>query len=107
MGGYQNHQVVAYDNLDELNRKFYSVAFACGKDVLDLPPEMHVTLTCQLGAEARRAYRSLKRNLMAELDAGEVTVGERPGEVAPAPADHRRLHSHRRRRRMCRSTPRR
>jgi len=36
MGGYQNHQVVAYDNLDELNRKFYSVAFACGKDVLDL-----------------------------------------------------------------------
>jgi SNF2 family DNA or RNA helicase len=74
MGGFQNHQVVAYDNLDELNRKFYSVSFACGKDVLDLPPEMHVTLTCQLGAEARRAYRSLQRNLMAELDAGEVTV---------------------------------
>jgi SNF2 family DNA or RNA helicase len=74
MGGYQNHQVVDYDNLDELNRKFYSVAYSCGKDVLDLPPEMHVTLTCQLGAEARRAYRSLKRNLMAELDAGEVTV---------------------------------
>jgi SNF2 family DNA or RNA helicase len=74
MGGYQNHQVVDYDNLDELNRKFYSVAYSCGKDVLDLPPEMHVTLTCQLGGEARRAYRSLKRNLMAELDAGEVTV---------------------------------
>ena len=34
MGGYQNHQVVAYDNLDELNRKFYSVAFACGKDAV-------------------------------------------------------------------------
>jgi SNF2 family DNA or RNA helicase len=74
MGGFQNHQVVAYDNLDELNRKFYSVSFACGKDVLDLPPEMHVTLTCQLGSEARHAYRSLQRNLMAELDAGEVTV---------------------------------
>jgi SNF2 family DNA or RNA helicase len=74
MGGYQNHQVVDYDNLDELNRKFYSVGYACGKDVLDLPPEMHVTLTCQLGAEARRAYRSLKRNLMAELDTGEVTA---------------------------------
>ena len=74
MGGYQNHQVVAYDNLDELNRKFYSVSFACGKDVLDLPPEMHITLTCQLGAEARRVYRSLERNLMAEFDAGEVTA---------------------------------
>jgi SNF2 family DNA or RNA helicase len=74
MGGYQNHQVVAYDNLDELNRKFYSVTFACGKDVLDLPPEVHITYTCQLGTEARRTYRSLKRNLMAELDAGEVTA---------------------------------
>jgi SNF2 family DNA or RNA helicase len=74
MGGYQNHQVVAYDNLDELNRKFYSVTFACGKDVLDLPPEVHITYACQLGGEARRTYRSLKRNLMAELDAGEVTA---------------------------------
>jgi SNF2 family DNA or RNA helicase len=33
-----------------------------------------VTLTCQLGADARRAYRSLKRNLMAEIDVGEVTA---------------------------------
>jgi len=34
-------------------------------------------LTCQLGAEARRAYRSLKRNLMVEIDAGEVTAAKR------------------------------
>lgn len=42
MGGYQNDQVVDYDNLDELNRKFYSVGYppseplhqpACGVDV--------------------------------------------------------------------------
>jgi SNF2 family DNA or RNA helicase len=74
MGGYQNHQVVAYDNLDELNRKFYSVTFACGKDVLDLPPEVHITYICQLGGDARRTYQSLKRNLIAQLDAGEVTA---------------------------------
>jgi SNF2 family DNA or RNA helicase len=74
MGGYQNHQVVAYDNLDELNRKFYSVAFACGKDVLDLPPEVHITYTCQLGAEARKVYRSLERDLVAEVQSGEVTA---------------------------------
>jgi len=72
MGGYQNHQVTAYTNLDELNRKFYSVTFACGKDVLDLPPEMHITHTCQLGAEARAVYRSLERDLIAEIHAGEV-----------------------------------
>jgi SNF2 family DNA or RNA helicase len=74
MGGFQNHQVVAYANLDELNRRFYSITFACGKDVLDLPPEVHITYTCQLGAEARRAYRSLERDLIAEVQAGEVTA---------------------------------
>jgi hypothetical protein len=74
MGGYQNHQVVAYRNLDELNRKFYSVTFACGKDVLDLPAEVHITYTCQLGVEARKVYRSLERDLIAEVQAGEVTA---------------------------------
>jgi SNF2 family DNA or RNA helicase len=74
MGGYQNHQVVAYSNLDELNRKFYSVTFACGKDVLDLPPEVHITYTCHLGSEARKVYRSLERDLIAEVQSSEVTV---------------------------------
>jgi SNF2 family DNA or RNA helicase len=74
MGGYQNHQVVAYSNLDELNRKFYSIAFACGKDVLDLPPEMHITYTCELGIETRKVYRSLERDLIAEVQADEVTA---------------------------------
>ncbi len=74
MGGYQNHQVVGYNNLDELNRKFYSVTFACGKDVLDLPPEVHITYNCHLGSEARKVYRSLERDLIAEVQSGEVTA---------------------------------
>jgi SNF2 family DNA or RNA helicase len=74
MGGFQNHQVIGYRNLDELNRKFYSIAFAASKDVLDLPEEMHVTYTFELGPEARSAYRSLERDLIAEIDAGEVTA---------------------------------
>jgi len=74
MGGYQNHQVVAYNNLDELNRRFYSVTFACGKDVLDLPPEVHITYTCHLGSEARTIYHSLERDLIAEVRSGEVTA---------------------------------
>jgi len=74
MGGYQNHQMVAFRNLDELNQKFFSVAFACGKDVLDLPPEVHITYTCQVGAETRKVYRSLEHHLIAEVQAGEVTA---------------------------------
>ena len=74
MGGYQNHQVTAYRNLDELNRRFYSIAFACGKDVLDLPPEVHITYTCQLSREAKAVYGALERDLIAEVQTGEVTA---------------------------------
>ena len=74
MGGYQNHQVIGYSNLDELNRRFYSITFTCGKEVLDLPPEVHITYTCHLAGEARKVYRSLERTLIAEVQSGEVTA---------------------------------
>jgi len=74
MGGFQNHQVVGYRNLEELNRKFYSITFPCSKDVLDLPPEVHVTYTCRLGPEALRVYRSLEHDLIAEVQAGVITA---------------------------------
>jgi SNF2 family DNA or RNA helicase len=74
MGGFQNHQVVGYRNLDELNRKFYSIAFRVTKDVLDLPEEIEATYTCELGAEARQAYQALSKNLIAEVRTGIVTA---------------------------------
>jgi SNF2 family DNA or RNA helicase len=74
MGGFQNHQVVGFRNLEELNRKFYSIAFRVGKEVLDLPSEMHVTYTCRLGPEALRVYRSLEHDLIAEVQAGVITA---------------------------------
>jgi hypothetical protein len=67
MGGYQNHQVLRYQNLDELRQRFNSIAVTVGKEVLDLPPEMHMTYACDLGPEASRIYRSLERDLMAEI----------------------------------------
>jgi len=74
MGGFQNHQIVGYRNLAGLNRKFYSVAFRVTKDVLDLPAEMHVTYSCELGPEAWRAYLSLKHDLVAQVQSGEITA---------------------------------
>ncbi|OFW00564.1 MAG: hypothetical protein A3G20_03735 [Acidobacteria bacterium RIFCSPLOWO2_12_FULL_59_11] len=74
MGGYQHHQVVAFRNLDELNRRFYSIAFTASKDVLDLPPEVHVTYHCRLGTEAQAIYRSLEHDFIAEIESGEVTA---------------------------------
>jgi SNF2 family DNA or RNA helicase len=74
MGGFQNHQVIDYQNLEELNRKFYSVAFSASKDVLDLPAEMHINCVCKLGPETMRLYHALETELVAQVLSGEVTV---------------------------------
>lgn len=51
LGGFEGRQVVGFRNLDEFNRKFFSIATIVKKDdVLDLPEYTHdtreVTLSC-------------------------------------------------------------
>ena len=73
-GGYQAHEVVGYQNVAELNRKFHSVAFQVGREVLDLPDATEVTRYCELAPEGRRVYRELSNNLYAQLEKGEVSA---------------------------------
>lgn len=75
MGGYGNHQVVSYRNLDDLIRKVHSVAYRVTKDeCLDLPPTVDQRLYCELEPEARRVYRAVARQSLAELGSGRVTA---------------------------------
>lgn len=75
LGGYQNHQVVGFQNMDELVRRFARVAYQARKaDTLDLPEEVHTTRTCQLEPSARRLYDRIETDFYAEVDRGEVTV---------------------------------
>lgn len=74
MGGYGGHEVVGFQNEDELNEKFYSRAYRVTKDVLDLPPVVHTTRTCTLSATTRRLYNQLETNFWAEVESGEVTA---------------------------------
>jgi SNF2 family DNA or RNA helicase len=75
MGGFQGHQVIGYQHLDELARRFATVAHQARKaDVLDLPPEVRAERTCSLGPEARRIYDALAEEFYAEVERGEVTV---------------------------------
>ncbi len=74
MGGFQQKQVVDYRNLDQLEATLKGFAFRVGKDVLDLPPETHVTYHCTLSREAMRAYRSIEQNYIAEIQAGTITA---------------------------------
>ena len=75
MGGYLNHQVVAYQNQDELAERFGSIAYRVkAGEVLDLPPFQHITRTCTLSHEEAKVYASLASELIAQVREGIVTA---------------------------------
>lgn len=75
MGGYGGYQVLGFRHLEELNQKMYSIAFRVrSTDVLDLPPIQHLTRTCKLSAEGARVYRQLAEEMIAEIQASEITA---------------------------------
>lgn len=75
MGGYGNHQVKEFQNMDELHRKFYQIAFRVkAEDVQNLPEAIDIVRTCKLSTSARAIYRDLDREFVAEVGSGAVTV---------------------------------
>jgi SNF2 family DNA or RNA helicase len=81
MGGYRppgaktGVEVLGYQNLDELQERFYAVADRVMKrDVLDLPPVTHQMRYVDLGPESARAYRDLACELVTQVEAGLVTA---------------------------------
>ena len=74
MGGYQKKQITGYQRLDEFEALLSRFTFRVGKEVLDLPPETHVTYHCELSAEALRVYRDLEDDFVAEVRDGRITV---------------------------------
>jgi SNF2 family DNA or RNA helicase len=74
MGGYHNKQITGFQKLDQLERLMSKITFRVGKEVLDLPPETHVTYHCDLSTEARRVYRDLEEDFVAQVLDGTVTA---------------------------------
>ncbi len=74
MGGFQNKQVTSYKSLDELESLMRRVTFRVAKDVLDLPPETHVTYLCALSPECQALYRAVEEDFIAEVEGGTVSV---------------------------------
>lgn len=75
MGGYGNHQVLGYQNLDDLHDRFYSIADRVMKaDVLDLPPFVHSERMIDLKPDTQRAYNELEDQFVADVQGGEVTA---------------------------------
>jgi len=73
MGGYEEREIVAYRNVDEMQRLMSLITFRCGDEVLDLPPVQDHYRRFDLCAKARKHYNELETELVTEIDAGEVT----------------------------------
>lgn len=74
MGGFGNHQVIGYQNLEELYKLFESVTFQAGRDVIDLPDETRQVIPVSIGKKAHAILKALEDDLFAAWDAGELTA---------------------------------
>lgn len=75
MGGYYNHQILRYKNMDELTSKAHSVAYRITKEeALDLPEQIFLNRYCELEPTARRIYDTVVKESYAELMEGEITA---------------------------------
>lgn len=78
MGGYQDRKVIAFQNLPRLNAILSKVMHVVDRHdvrrLLDLPPFTHQIRHVQMPREAWSVYRSLERDLAAEVKAGRITA---------------------------------
>jgi SNF2 family DNA or RNA helicase len=75
MGGYYNHQIIKYKNMDELTAKAHSIAYRITKEeALDLPEQIFLNRYVELEDSARKLYDNIAEQSYAELSSGEVTA---------------------------------
>lgn len=72
MGGYGQHQIVGYRNMETLVQKEHSIAYrVTKKECLDLPSETFVNRYVKFSSAERKVYDQLRRASFAELDGGD------------------------------------
>ena len=72
MGGYGQHQIVGYRNMDELVEKEHSVAYRVTKEeCLDLPQQTFINRYVQFTDAEQSIYEQLRKSSFLELETGE------------------------------------
>ena len=67
--------ISGYQNLDDLNELFYSLAFrVTAADTLDLPSAIETYTHVELCPKARRIYDEMAVSFRADLDSGEIVT---------------------------------
>jgi SNF2 family DNA or RNA helicase len=69
-------KVIGFQNQEELQNKFFQIAFHCKtEDVVDLPEEVDVVRPVEICKSARAIYNQLKKEFVADVGSGIVTAG--------------------------------
>lgn len=72
MGGYGQHQIVGYRNMDKLVEKEHSVAYRVTKEeCLDLPQQTFINRYVQFTDAEQAIYEQLRKSSFLELETGE------------------------------------
>ena len=72
MGGYGQHQIVGYRNMDERVEKEHSVAYRVTKEeCLDLPQQTFINRYVQFTDAEQAIYEQLRKSSFLELETGE------------------------------------
>ena len=75
MGGFENKQVIGYNDLDALHRKFYSRAHRVEiDDVVELPEFQDEYRYCTLPPKVMKLYKEMDRELIVGVGSGEITA---------------------------------
>ena len=77
MGGYEQKQFVAYQNVDELTSSIEGHSFrVLKKDCLDLPEKIYQRHTVELSKKQRKIYDQLRNDFVTELEGESLSAPE-------------------------------
>lgn len=74
LGGFSGRQIIGWQNMDELNQKFYSLAYRVPPDELDLPEEVDARRYTRLEPKAAKIYKELQKEFIVEVQRGTITA---------------------------------
>ena len=77
MGGYENRQIVSYNNVDELTNSIEGHSFrVLKKDCLDLPEKIYQRHPVELSKNQRKLYDQLRKDFVTELEGEHLSAPE-------------------------------
>lgn len=75
MGGFNNHQIIGYRNLEELHKKIFAIALRfTKKDCLDLPDKIYEVKQFDLNPEEQKLYEQIKENILVSIADQQITA---------------------------------